>query len=56
MPAKDFGCVYKPLTIASLADEFSEEQICPDWGFDLIVDAIAHHFRSFVEAEPEVQA
>ena len=52
--------LYKALPLGtvgrSLADQFSEEQICSDWGFDLIVDAIRHHFRSFLEAEQEVQA
>ena len=40
----------------SLADEFSEEQFCSDWSVDLIIDAMQRHFRSFLEAEPEVQA
>ena len=41
--------LYKSLSIVtvgrSLTDQFSEEQICSDWGFDLIVGAIRHHFR-----------
>ena len=40
----------------SLADQFSEDQICSGQGFDLIIGAIRHHFRSYLEAEPEVQA
>ena len=32
------------------------DQICPSQGFDLVVGAIRHHFRSYLEAEPEVQA
>ena len=40
----------------SLADQFSEDQICLSRGFDLIIGAIRHHFRSHLEAEPEVQA
>ena len=40
----------------SLADQFSEDQIYSNQGFDLITGAIRHHFRSFLEAEPEVQA
>ena len=39
-----------------LADQFSEDQICSGQGFDLIIGAIRHHFRSYLEAEPEVQA
>ena len=39
----------------SLADEFSEDQICSSQGFDLIIGATRHHFRSYLEAEPEVQ-
>ena len=35
----------------SLADQFSEEQICLDQWCDLIVGAIRHHFRSYLEAE-----
>ena len=37
----------------SLADQFSEDQICSSQGFDLIIGAIRHHFRSYLEAEPE---
>ena len=40
----------------SLADQFSEDQICSGQGFVLIIGAIRHHFRSHLEAEPEVQA
>ena len=40
----------------SLADQFSEDQICSGQGFDLIIGAIRHHFRSYLEAEPEVRA
>ena len=40
----------------SLADQFSEDQICSSQGFDLIIGAIRHHFRSYLEAESEVQA
>ena len=40
----------------SLEDQFSEDQICSGQGFDLIIGAIRHHFRSYLEAEPEVQA
>ena len=40
----------------SLADQFSEDQICSSQGYDLIIGAIRHHFRSCLEAEPEVQA
>ena len=39
-----------------LADQFSEDQIWSGQGFDMIIGAIRHHFRSFLEAEPEVQA
>ena len=39
----------------SLADQFSEDQNCSGQGFDLIIGAIRHHFRSYLEAEPEVQ-
>ena len=39
----------------SLADQFSD-QFCSSQGFDLIIGAIRHHFRSYLEAEPEVQA
>ena len=35
---------------------FSEDQICSGQGFDLIIGAIRHHFRSYLESEPEVQA
>ena len=40
----------------SLADKFSEDQICSSQRFDLIIGAIRHHFRSYLEAESEVQA
>ena len=40
----------------SLADQFSEDQICSSQGFDLIIGAIRHHFRSYPEEEPQVQA
>ena len=33
-----------------------EDQICSGQGFDLIIGAIRHNFRSYLEAEPEVQA
>ena len=36
----------------SLADQFSEEQICSSQGFDMIIGAIRNHFRSYLEAEP----
>ena len=52
--------LYKALLLGtigrSLADQFSEDQICSGQGFDLIIGAIRHHFRSYLEAEPEVQA
>ena len=52
--------LYKVLLLGtigrSLADQFSEDQICSGQGFDLIIGAIRHHFRSYLEAEPEVQA
>ena len=52
--------LYKALPLGtigrSLADQFSEDQICSGQGFDLIIGAILHHFRSYLEAEPEVQA
>ena len=52
--------LYKALPLGtvgrSLADQISEDQICSGRGFDLIVGAIRHHFRSYLEAEPEVQA
>ena len=52
--------LYKSLPLGtigrSLADQFSEDQICSGQGFDLIISAIRCHFRSFLEAEPEVQA
>ena len=52
--------LYKALPLGtvgrSLADQFSEEQICSSQGFDLIVGAIRHHFRSYFEVEPEVWA
>ena len=51
---------YKALPLGtigrSLADQFSEDQFCSSQGFDLIIGAIRHHFRSYLEAEPEVQA
>ena len=40
----------------SLADQFSEDQICSGQGFDLIIGATRHHFRLYLEAEPEAQA
>ena len=52
--------LYKALPLGtigrSLAEQFSEDQICSGQGFDLIIGAIRHHFRSYLEAEPEVQA
>ena len=52
--------LYRALPIGtigrSLADQFSEDQICSSQGFDLTIGAIRHHFRSYLEAEPEVQA
>ena len=52
--------LYKALLLGtigrSLADQFSEDQICSGQGFDLIIGAIRHLFRSYLEAEPEVQA
>ena len=52
--------LYKSLSLGtigrSLADQFSEDQICSGQGFDLIIGAIRHHFRSYLEAESEVQA
>ena len=52
--------LYKALPLGtigrSLADQFSEDQICSSQGFDLIIGAIRHHFRSYLEAEPDVQA
>ena len=52
--------LYKALPLGtigrSLADQFSEDQICSGHGLDLIIGAIRHHFRSYLEAEPEVQA
>ena len=52
--------LYKSLPLGtigrSLADQLSEDQICSGQGFDLIIGAIRHHFRSYLEAEPEVQA
>ena len=42
--------------VGGLADQFSEDQICSGQGFDLIIGAIRHHFLSYLEAEPEVQA
>ena len=44
--------LYKSLLLGtigrSLADQFSEDQICSGQGFDLIIGAIRHHFRSYV--------
>ena len=37
-------------------DQFSEDQICSSHGYDLIIGVSRHHFRSYLEAEPEVQA
>ena len=52
--------LYKSLPLGtfgrSLADQCSEDQICSGQGFDLIIGAIRHHFRSYLVAEPEVQA
>ena len=52
--------LYKALPLGtigrSLADQFSEDEICSGQGFDLTIGAIRHHFRSYLEAEPEVQA
>ena len=52
--------LYKSLLLGtigrSLADQFSEDQICSGQRFDLIIGAIRHHFRLYLEAEPEVQA
>ena len=52
--------LYKALFLGtigrSLADQFSEDQTCSGQGFDLIIGAIRHHFRTYLEAEPEVQA
>ena len=52
--------LYKSFSIGTVcrssADQFSEEQICSDQGCGLIVGAIRHHFRSYLETEPEVQA
>ena len=52
--------LYKSLPLGtigrSLADQFWEDLICSGQGFDLIIGAIRHHFRSYLEAEPEVQA
>ena len=52
--------LYKALPLVtifrSLADQFSDDQIFSGQGFDLIIAAIRHHFRSYLEAEPEVQA
>ena len=49
--------LYKSLPLGtigrSLADQFSEDQISSGQGFDLIIGAIRHHFRSYLEAEPE---
>ena len=57
---KTVSKLYKALPLGtigrSLADQFSENQICSSQGFDLIIGAIRHHFRSYLEAEPEVQA
>ena len=50
--------LYKALHLGtvgrSLADQFSDDQICSNQGFDLTIGAIRHHFRSYLEAEPEV--
>ena len=50
--------LYKSLPLGnvgrSVADQFSEEQICSSQGFELIIGAIRNHFRSYLEAEPEV--
>ena len=53
--------LYKALPLGtigrSLADQFSEDQICSGQVFDdLIIGAIRHHFRSYLESELEVQA
>ena len=52
--------LYKALHLGaigrSLADQFSEDQICSGQGFDLIIGAILHHFRLYLEAEPKAQA
>ena len=52
--------LYKALPLGtigrSLADPFSEDQICSSQGFDLIIGAIRRHYRSYLEGEPEVQA
>ena len=52
--------LYKALPLGTigrgLADQFSEDQICSGQGFDLVIGAIRHQFRSYLEAEPEVQA
>ena len=52
--------LYKSLSLGticrSFADQFSEDQIFSGQGFDLIFGAIRHHFRSYLEAEPKVQA
>ena len=40
----------------SLADQFLEDQVCSSQGFDVIIGAIRHHLRSYLEAEPEVHA
>ena len=52
--------LYKALPLGtigrSLADQFSEDQICSSQCFDLIIGAIRHHSRSYLEAELEVQA
>ena len=51
--------LYKALPLGtigqSLPDQCNEEQICSNKGFDLIVGAIRHHFRPYLEAEPDVQ-
>ena len=52
--------MYKSLPLGtigrSLANQFSEDQICSSQCFDLIIGAIRHHLRSYLEEEPEVQA
>ena len=60
-PVHNYGVkLYNALPLGtigrSLADQFSEDQICSSQGFDLIIGAIHHHIRPYLEAEPEVQA
>ena len=47
--------LYKALFLGtngrSLANQLTKDQICSSQGFDLIVGAIRHHFRSYLEAE-----